>query len=214
MTQVLGAFDSKMVEQMYTNTDPNVAFVDNFLSPRALSALQKWAIESTIWFDDKKSYLGAYIHEGIMNDILIDLVGELRQSFPKVIGDLPLVHLWAYKYRSGEKGINVHSDDALVNLNFWVTEDEANISTGDGGMVIFLRKPEAGWAFADFNSMSVDLDEFVRDVERVSIAYRQNRMVMFSSQLLHKTDDFKFRKGYKNRRINFTLLFGWRKGRS
>ena len=31
---------------------------------------------------------------------------------------------------------------------------------------------------------------------------------MFDSALFHKTDDFSFKKGYLNRRINLTLLFG------
>jgi hypothetical protein len=35
-------------------------------------------------------------------------------------------------------------------------------------------------------------------------------MVMFNSNLVHKTDDFAFRPGFTNRRINVTMLFGWR----
>ena len=40
------------------------------------------------------------------------------------------------------------------------------------------------------------------------IPYRQNRIVVFDSALYHKTDSFRFREGYENRRINLTLLFG------
>jgi len=40
------------------------------------------------------------------------------------------------------------------------------------------------------------------------VPYKENRLVMFDSALFHKTDDFTFRRGYLNRRINLTLLFG------
>ena len=31
---------------------------------------------------------------------------------------------------------------------------------------------------------------------------------MFDSMLFHHTDEFKFKPGYKNRRINLTILYG------
>jgi hypothetical protein len=43
---------------------------------------------------------------------------------------------------------------------------------------------------------------------QVTVAYRQNRVVIFNSDLFHETAPFKFRKGYTNRRINLTMLFG------
>ena len=42
----------------------------------------------------------------------------------------------------------------------------------------------------------------------VRVPYRQNRCAMFNSALLHETDEFRFKEGYENRRINLTLLFG------
>ena len=53
-------------------------------------------------------------------------------------------------------------------------------------------------------------DELLRSTnfENVTIPYRQNRIVVFDSALYHKTDSFRFREGYENRRINLTLLFG------
>ena len=45
---------------------------------------------------------------------------------------------------------------------------------------------------------------------QVVVPYRQNRLVMFNSNLIHTTDRFHFKPGYQNRRINLTLLFGAR----
>ena len=39
--------------------------------------------------------------------------------------------------------------------------------------------------------------------------HKRNRAVLFHSSHFHQTDTFKFKPGYTNRRINFTLLFGF-----
>ena len=44
--------------------------------------------------------------------------------------------------------------------------------------------------------------------ENVTIPYQSNRMVLFNSNLWHRTDNFKFKPGYTKRRINITWLFG------
>jgi hypothetical protein len=41
-----------------------------------------------------------------------------------------------------------------------------------------------------------------------TIPYRSNRAIIFDSNLFHATDRMVFRDGYRNRRINFTLLYG------
>jgi hypothetical protein len=48
--------------------------------------------------------------------------------------------------------------------------------------------------------------------ERIRIAHRQNRAVIFNSNLVHETDTLHFRPGDENRRINITMLFGIRGG--
>ena len=45
---------------------------------------------------------------------------------------------------------------------------------------------------------------------RVTIPHRANRAVIFDSDLFHETDTITFREGYENRRINCTLLYGFR----
>ena len=56
------------------------------------------------------------------------------------------------------------------------------------------------------NNASKLLDE-VSNVDYIKIAYKANRVVIFNSKLYHATDDIKFKKGYKNRRVNVTLLY-------
>ena len=45
---------------------------------------------------------------------------------------------------------------------------------------------------------------------KMVVPYAQNRAVLFNSNLFHETDTINFKKGYENRRINITMLFGKR----
>ncbi len=44
--------------------------------------------------------------------------------------------------------------------------------------------------------------------KNITVLYKQIRMIMFDSKIFHLSDIDKWRPGYKNRRINLTLLFG------
>ena len=46
--------------------------------------------------------------------------------------------------------------------------------------------------------------------EKVVVPHRQNRFLIFNSDLFHKTDRIDFADGYANRRINVTMLYGTR----
>jgi hypothetical protein len=49
-----------------------------------------------------------------------------------------------------------------------------------------------------------------RQGRSILIPYRQNRAIIFNSDLFHATAELRFRLGYDNRRINVTMLYGYR----
>ena len=105
----------------------------------------------------------------------------------------------------------MHADEAAVNLNIWLTPDDANLDPASGGLVVYTAKPPSTATAEEYNQRGAEFaDELLRSTayENVTIPYRQNRIVVFDSALYHKTDSFRFREGYENRRINLTLLFG------
>ena len=124
------------------------------------------------------------------------------------------------RYDNGEetggqqsRGIKVHADQATVNLNIWITQREANLDPTRGGLIVYNKVPPIGeveGSFATWNNSTnqESMIEYIGSAQRVRIPYNENRCVLFSSALLHETDEFKFKKGYENRRINLTLLFG------
>jgi len=78
--------------------------------------------------------------------------------------------------------------------------------------VVFGVGPPAEWAFYDYNSegASPRIREFIASTGNwnLTVPYVQNRAVLFDSTYFHRTDDIAFKKGYKNRRINLTFLYG------
>ena len=188
--------------------------LDEVLSKQALAALLRFAREATVWHDPNNGYLGAYFEEGWTNPLLLQLVEELRFVFPAIVGDLPLEQMWAYKYDQSMDGIDIHADHAKVNLNLWITPDDASLdgqaAGGDGGgMTVWLKEPPSNWEFAQFNGGDhEEMEEFVRGSAYVTVPYKQNRAVMFKSSLLHRTNPGRWKPGYLNRRINLTFLFG------
>merc|ERR1712039_334044 len=86
---------------------------------------------------------------------------------------------------------------------------------GGGGMTVFLREPDEGFNVLDYNDESTEASslKFVEGARALKIPYKQNRLVMFKSSLVHRTDPTDFGPGYASRRINYTLLFGLRSSR-
>ena len=139
----------------------------------------------------------------------------MPRRLPAVFGDNALTHLWAYKYESSLPGINLHADFAAINVNFWITPDEANLAPGSGGLVVWDKEAPPDWDFEDYNRDVRRIERFLEQsaAQPVTVPYRQNRAVIFNSDLFHKTDAFDFRPGYENRRINVTMLYGNRAGK-
>ena len=65
-------------------------------------------------------------------------------------------------------------------------------------------------SFDDMNRDQTKILEFLHDAKKTTVSYRANRMVIFDSRLFHRTQDFCFKTGYKERRINLTFLYGER----
>jgi len=218
--RALGPQNFGSLEDLYLGSDPEAIYIDNFLSREALGRLYRFCTDSTVWFDVKPNgYVGAYADDGFSTPLLYQIADELQAAFPRLLKGEKLVHMWAYKYDSEERGgIKVHADVAKVNINFWLTEDDANLDPSSGGLVVYRvqpkKNPDGTQEFADFNS-EAGLQRAMSTIQgdawrNLTVPYRQNRMVMFNSNLWHRTDRFHFKPGYKKRRINITMLFGAR----
>jgi hypothetical protein len=219
----LGAgWDAGEVAARYA-VPPGICWIDGLLSPTALNELTAFALESTIWSDIahnyvdgevSRGYLGAYSGNGFCAPLLFQVAEELSRALPDVFGGRPLRQMWAYKYEASLEGIAIHGDDAGINVNFWITPDEANLAPETGGLVVYPVEAPPDWNFVDINQDQARIRSFLTGsgVVPLNIPYRQNRAVIFNSDLFHATAPLRFRPGYENRRINVTMLFGQRGG--
>jgi hypothetical protein len=193
-----------------------VVVIDNLLTQEALKRIRQLMLESTVFYQTKMplkfgGYVGAYIDDGLHDRILLQLAFELYHKLPKIMKGHLLKYLWAYKYDSDYTGINIHADQAAVNVNIWLTQDDANLDPTSGGLVVFTAKPPSDWDFKRFNTDTEEVHELLlkpTGYANVTVPHRQNRAVLFDSALFHHTDKFSFKKGYENRRINLTFLYG------
>lgn len=202
--------DWRSVEGAYAADAPGIATIDGFLEPTALSALRRFCLGSTIFHHVKHGgYVGAYLPE-VACGLLLQIAQELPQRMPTVFRQHRLRQMWVYKYDSRMEGIGVHADAAAVNVNFWLTPDEANLDPATGGLVIHRCEAPLDWSFQRFNEDEGAIDAYLarHSAGSMTVPYRCNRAIIFHSDLFHATDRFTFRDRYEDRRLNVTMLFG------
>ena len=190
--------------------DDKILVIDNVLDEGVLNELHDWCMESTVWHETEKvDYVGAYWTDGFVHPLLLKIALDMVDKFEFLKG-LQLTQAWGYNYHSNRRsGISLHADVAVVNINLWITPDDANLDSTSGGLIIY-RKPLTGnETFQQAQNASFGY-EYIRDSmdDRVVVPYKRNRIAIFESNLYHETDTLNFKPGYKNRRINLTFLFG------
>ena len=209
--KTLAENDYAALEESYFKSSPSLIVVDNFLSVEALAALREYCEEATVWRSyNSNGYMGVTLGTGFAPRVLLQAADELRQAMPRVIGQHALTQAWAFKYDQRLRGINMHADFAVVNVNFWITPEDACEDKETGGMVIYDIPAPRHWTFEDYNGDPGKMEAFIKENNAQSrrIPYKENRCVLFDSTLLHTTDRFTFKAGYCNRRVNVTFLYG------
>lgn len=209
------SLDRADVESRYHAKRPEVTYIDDLLNDPALNALRRFCREATIWKKDyENGYIGAFLGDGFASPLLFQIADELRTTFPRIFTHHRLTQAWAFKHDSARRGLNIHADAAAVNVNFWITEDAANLDPETGGLVVYDREAPSEWNFKEYNSdrnkprILAWLNE--AGAQAIRIPYRANRAVVFNSDLFHETDEISFKDDYVSRRINITLLYGYR----
>ena len=201
------------VEEQYFNSPKQIIYIDNFLSDEAVKELRAFCLVSKVWNTEyENKYLGAFSDRGFISPIHLQIAIDLKQKMPKLFGQHKLGKFWAFKYDSTlGKGINIHADFAIHNLNFWITPDEYNNEKNAGGLKVYDAPAPKDWTFHKYNNINADeISKFLNDnnAHCTNIPYKCNRAVLFNSAYFHETDKINFKDGYEARRINITYLFG------
>jgi tetratricopeptide (TPR) repeat protein len=201
--------------QQWRTRRPQIVVIDNILTDEALAELRRFCWGSTVWRTSyERGYLGAVPEHGFASPLLAQIADEFRTTYADICGNHALKYLWAFKYDSTLDGVGIHADDAAVNVNFWITPDEANLDPERGGLIVWDVAAPLDWEYSKYNGDLAATRDFLKrtNARPVTIPYRCNRAVIFDSDLFHETDAIRFKEGYLNRRINVTLLYGDRTG--
>ena len=208
--------DVEDIERRYNASRPEIIYIDALLRPEALKALRQFCRESTIWKKDyEDGYIGAFLGEGFSSPLLLQVAEELRTAFPGIFHQHRLLQAWAFKQDSARRPLKIHADAAAVNVNFWITPDEANLDPASGGLIVWDKEAPREWDFKVYNSTAFQpkIREFLKQsgASPVTVPYRANRALVFNSDLFHESDTCVFRDDYESRRINITFLYGRRR---
>ena len=207
------------IENEYFSSSVSVITLDNFLKPETLFKLREFCLESTIFFEASgNSFTGSTISSGFNCYLLSQIADEIKDSFPRILGEHSLGNIWIYRYNNQSKGVVAHADEGAVTFNLWITPSQANLYPKGGGLIVYTKEFPCDWDFRYYNTMkntTIVEDEITKslaDSDTVTIPHRQNRAALFNSNLFHKSDQIHFKEGYENRRMNITFLFGKRGG--
>ena len=194
--------------------DPQMVVIDDFLTQEAIDNLRRYCAGSTIWRRIYEAgYIGATPEDGFSCPLLAQIAEEIPRTFAGILAPHPFYYLGAFKYDSTlSTGTNTHADNSAVNVNFYITPDDANLDPQSGGMDIWGVGVPPGEDMRRYNGDEAFARDFLhRSGARMTrVPHRANRAVIFRSDLFHKTSDCRFREGYLNKRINVSLLFGKR----
>lgn len=203
-----------VAENMYLSQKQGVVVIDNFLSKEALDSLLLFCLESTIWSANRYAHgrFGAFFNDGFNCPLLHQISEELRAALPRIITkQYPLRQIWGFK--NGEylpPDATIHADFAAINANFWVVPEDANMDKSTGGLVVYGVDAPLGWDFHTYNGRPDIIKSFLKeqDAKAIYIPYKQNRAMIFNSDLFHNTAEVRFKPGHENKRINITMLYG------
>ena len=202
------------IEDEYLNSTNQIMYIDDFLSDEALTELREFSLLSKVWYKEyNNKYLGAFSDSGFISPIHLQIAVDLQQKLPKLFGPHKLGKFWGFKYDSTlGKGINVHADFAIHNLNFWITPDEYNNNKNSGGLKVYDVPAPDNWTFKNYNINGNKIYKFLKEnnANCINVPYKFNRAVLFNSAYFHETDEIDFKNEYEGRRINNTYLFGKR----
>ena len=211
------SWEPARVEDTYLSQKAGIVVIDDFLSAEALREIRAFCLESTIWLANRYAHgrHGALFHAGFNCPLTLQIAEEIRDAFPRIIGSKHTIRqMWGFKNAPVQPANSTtHADFAAVNVNFWITMDEANLSPDTGGLLIYDVDAPQHWDFHTYNGRHDIIRPFLarQGAHAVRIPYRCNRAMIFNSDLFHTTDEVHFRPDYTNRRINVTFLYGVRK---
>jgi hypothetical protein len=142
--------------------------------------------------------------------LLTRAIDHIKSRFQNDLGALKFQQGWFFIYDSECPGVGLHADPAAINVNIWLTPNEAIADFDKNGLLVYDAMCPPEWDWDDYNTDTAKIEKHIVDVGATArtVQYAYRRMTLFDSRLFHKTNGVHTHPGTQNKRINCTLLFG------
>lgn len=207
--------DFAALEEAYLAAEVPAVWFDALLTPEALAGLRRFCQDSTIYFgSDPAGFVSSYMRDGFNCALMYQIAAELKARLPRVLGAHHVANMWSYRHVAEGGGVLPHTDLAAVTFNFWIGPEAGNLDPAGGGLVVYAKGQPADWDWMRINreksrpEVRAQIEGFLEGAAEIVIPHRENRAVMFHSNLFHKSDRLSFKDDFESRRINISLLFG------
>lgn len=194
MSKIIAKQDWGKVEQDYFASSPfSFVVLDDFLTMSALNEIKEMLVNDGNWARKNWQVNQLFNREPPLPR-LQKLLSELGELAPSILGDFELVKHWAVACHENE-GLHVHSDNASIAVNFWITDDCYNLDDTTGGMLLYKLKRTDQMRVHEFNAMPWSGKYFDDQAPELltKIPYRRNRAVIFDAKIFHSTDVVNFK---------------------
>jgi hypothetical protein len=183
----------KIENQFLTN---GFCIIDDFLKPEYCERLRKFTLMYNVKEDIYDSYAAINFSKNgkqIWFRLLSNISDEIKQNF-NFLKNLNYIRGWSFIHENLQKiSVGKHFDpDSLITFNLWCTPNECS----------YVDENYNGFIIYDTFKLSE-----VENSKKNIIQYKYNRAVVFDSRKIHESLCSKFKKGYENRKINYTFLY-------
>ena len=179
---------------------------DNFFTDECLKIL-RYRILYAKYFDTQ--YDGYAAIDYFKNqDHLTELIAKELSS--KI--NLPeFQRAWSFVYDHEHAGVGIHCDPSIVNINIWVSADTIIKDESKNGLMIYKIKPPEAWKRSEWNGSKNGMGlKYIQslNVKPTQVPYKSNRAIFFDGAYFHNSNNVSTKKGFENKRISYTMLFG------
>ena len=183
---------------------------DNFFPKNLAFQLRQLALDNdnpyTKAYPD--GYLARDFDNGQASQLSLRSIAD-RYVTPKVyaLAGRRYARSWSFTYHSRCPGVPPHIDLSFVNINVWVTPNNAIADRSKNGLILYRKKAPKDWTHQDYNKDSPKMNNFLKGAKYDRIPYKFNRAVIFPGNTFHATDSVHTNPGDENRRVNYTFLY-------
>ena len=205
---------SKKIENIKLNR--GYIIKDDFFPQNLAEQLRKFALDGNIPYD--RSYPNGYFSREFDNesthsmpDYASNIIKEIAKDFVApslaLLEERKYIRSWSFTYHSRCPGVLPHADPSFLNINVWVTPNNAIEDRSKNGLILYRKKAPKDWTWREYNQDRRKIKDFLKGVKYDRIPYKFNRAVIFPGNTFHATDSVHTNPGDENRRVNYTFLY-------